>query len=1851
MGQAPQADKEAAYREALVKATATIRRLVDENAALNARPEVAVIGMACRFPGGANDIDRFWGHLRDGKDAIADVPPSRWPGASHLSADRDAPGRTYTTKGGFLDQPVADFDAAFFGIAPREAQALDPQHRLLLEVAWEALEEACLDPTALKGSRTGVFVGMSSDDYVLAHRHSGRPELIDAYSMTGSTFSTAVGRLSYLLGLHGPALAVDTACSSSLVALHLACRSLRSGESDLALVGGVNLILSPHSHICFSKLRAISPEGRCKTFDAVADGYVRGEGCGFVVLKRLGDAERDGNRLFARIRGSAVNQDGRTNGLAAPNGRAQQEVLAAALEDAGLAPDQVDYVEAHGTGTLLGDPIEAEALGAVFGGARTRKLGIGSVKTNIGHLEAAAGMAGLIKLILALGHQELPASLHFSKPNPHIPWDDLALTVTAERRPWPRSARPRIAGLSSFGFSGTNAHVLVEEAPAEAPRAPAADLGSYLLCLSAEGDDSLGALAAAYRDRLKGLDSDAAVLGDLCRSAAAGRRHFTHRLAVEGADAAALADGLGAFLDRRLQPEVAAGRCHDRADGRLAFLFTGQGAQYPGMGRELYGAQPAFRDAFDRCDALLRPLLGRSLTDLTFTGDAEALNRTDIAQPALFALEYALARMWAAWGVTPDMVIGHSVGEYAAACVAGVFSLEDGLTLVAERGRLMQALPAGGGMAAVAAAPAIMTEHLAPFAGKLEVAARNGPENLVISGPLAALGELMESLAGTGITVTPLAVSHAFHSHLMEPMLAAFERTVAGIALSPPRLPLISNLTGAPAGVEIATPAYWVDHVRRPVAFADGMETLARAGIRTFLELGPHATLSGMGRACVTGESVWLPSLRKGTHGLRTAHRALASLYVGGTAPDWAEIFGGQERRWMSLPHYSYRRRRHWIDSPALTGAVTAPSVGPAPAPLLDRMVRSPLLDAILFETRLGTQTLPLLAEHRIFGTVVVAGASLMAMILGAATRAFGEGVTRLADLMLHQALVIPDGESRLVHLALTPTGDRQAAFRLVAMAENATPGSETLHATGIVTVGAAAPPPPLPLAALLEKEGALTAELSGTAVRDAHARRHITLGPSYVWLDSMRLDAGESVGRLRPPDTDPPLAADGYRLHPGLLDSWLSLLAAMVGVEGDRPLVPFAVAELTLIRPLGKERLTAYARRRTLPDTPERIVGDLWLMDEAGALVAECRGLEGRHGAMDTLLRGAAPVPESCFHQIQWRAAAPAASASTADPWLIFTDGDGVGEGLAAHLRARGNPVTQVRPGQGFSRDGRIYQIDPLAAAHMAELVEAACPAGDRPIRVAYLWGLDARTEDGTALEPILLGSLAPLLHLVQALARRSGAPPSLAVVTRGALAADPADAVEPAQAPLAGLVKTVALEHPELGIRQTDLDPDGTVPPPDLLLSALLAADGETQTAHRGGERRVARLARMRPPASEKPLPVRGDRGYVIFGGLGGLGRHVARRLVARGARHLTLCGRGATAETAAFAAKLGEGGARVAIIRADLTRGEEVAAALAQAEAEIPVAGIVHAAGLLEDAMLARLTLDQLRRVLAAKTVGLRHLDHHSRALSLDFFLCFSSMVSLMGAAGQGAYAAANAYADALMLARRAEGLPGLAVNWGPWGETGMAARLDDPQSRRLARMGLLALPPETALDALERVAAGGLAQIGIANIDWPTFFRHAPQAQDQPLLALLRPDRATGTGTGWLNRLRRTPPAARRALLATLLRDEIGQVLGGNLEGLSPRRPLFDLGMDSLMAVDLRGRLSSALEHPLATTLLFDYPTLEALTDHLGTLLPDSPVEAAVAPAADGAAELDLLSDNELETLLAAKLGALEEGGRP
>lgn len=1316
-------DASAQLRRAM-NAVQDMRARLDALQARSHEP-VAIVGMACRFPGGA-DTAQWWQTLASGKDAVELVPPERWDREALYDPDPDAPGKMSTRWGGFIDK-VDQFDAGFFGISPREALSIDPQQRLLLEVAWHALEDAGQAPDRLAGSRTGVYVGVSTNDYSRLLGDRASADWIDSHSSMGNAVSVAAGRLSYTLGLHGPAMVLDTACSSSLVAVHQAVRALRSGEIDQALAAGVNLVLLPELTIGFSKARMMAADGRCKTFDAAADGYVRGEGCGVVVLKRLSDALAAGDTIHAVVAGSAVNHDGRSNGLTAPNGPAQVAVIRAALDDAQITPAQVSYIEAHGTGTALGDPIEARALGTVFGGERSGAPVplLGSVKTQIGHLEAAAGIAGLIKLALSLRERTIPPHLHFQALNPHIAEDGFPFRIPASATPWEAVQGRWIGGVSSFGFSGTNAHVILEAAPTPSVEKIGAERSAHVLPLSARDPAALETLRA---EAIRHLHQPGLDLGAFAATLGAGRAHHAHRLAVvaERADSAVSA-----------LAEAVPVRCGEPP--MIAFLFTGQGCQYPGMASGLL-VEPRFRATLARCDAALGDRLGRPIAELIAAGAGVDLARTDILQPVLFAIEYAVADLWRSWGIVPAAVIGHSLGEIAAACFAGAMDLEAAIVFVAERGRLMQACTGRGGMAAVLA-PSERVEALIAGSGAV-IAGYNAINSCVIAGDNAALARAVAILDKAGLATQALDVATAFHSSALDSCLDELEKAAAQMPMRPAHYPLASNLHGH--CIHEFDAAYWRRQAREPVRFVQGLQALGARGCTVFLEVGPHAVLSGLGRTAAL-DAIFIPSLKRGADDGKTISEALAQLYRLGFAIDWpARSLPGQRR--APAPVYPFQRERHW---PAAATAATRSAVAHPRAGLPGAKIVSPLAQA-MYETFVSTVALPFLADHVVFGQVVAPGA-MHAVLALAVLQAEGSAAPAIEDLIFEQALTVPEAGIR-AQLVLEPDG----AFVLSGLNPD---GSWTRHASGravgqVVTHGDAQP-------AALDITG-----LQARLVRDEAgpgalfamlAERGIELGPSFQGTQTLWRGDGEALALILLPES---LRAESATLpiHPAMLDACFQTLGAtFTGPGAQGGFLPLSVDRIRVWRQ-APGRIYCHVRSLSAGSSGQVAVGDFTLSDEAGNVVMAIDGLQ--------IKRVEAPAPadplEGAFLELAWLPAelgapdwaAPAVLAQAAAAALPARDDQPAGtlaadlERLAQACAADAIADSDLAVGVVPAKLRLLARVRQLAALHGASAGNAGAALAQQ-LRATHphnLAEIDLVARCGAGLAAVLRGQADPL-------------------------------------------------------------------------------------------------------------------------------------------------------------------------------------------------------------------------------------------------------------------------------------------------------------------------------------------------------------------------------------------------------------------------------------------------------------------------------------------------------------------------
>ncbi len=1948
--------------------------------------EIAIIGMDCRFPKKTNSPEEYWSLLHNGVDGITEVPPTRWDIDHYYDEDQTQPGKMTTKYGGFLEN--ADmFDAAFFDITPREAAEIDPQHRILLEVSWAALENAGLNPHNLTKTATGVFMGLFGHDYETLRVKQNPADGFEQYFGTSNSASIASGRLAYFFDFQGPAISIDTACSSSLVALHLACQSLQNEECDLALVGGVNLLLSPALNIAFSKAKMMALDGRCKAFDVAANGYVRSEGCGVVVLKPLSKAQADNDNILAVIQGSAINQDGKSNGLTAPSQLAQEGVIQKALAAAGVSAHQISYVEAHGSGTPLGDPIEFEALQAVYGQNRSadNPLILGSAKTNIGHTEAAAGIAGLIKVVLAMQHELIPPHLHFNSPNPNIDLKSIPAVIPTKGMAWPAADKPRLAGISSFGFSGTNAHVI---------------------------------LASNEQKRPK-----------------------------------------------------------------VAFLCSGQGSQYKDMGKQLYDEKSVFSETLNQCDEILQAYLEQSLLAVIYpdADDEESkIDETVYTQPALFALEYALAKMWQAWGIEPDIVMGHSVGEYVAACLAGVFTLEDGLKLIAARGRLMQALPQDGAMVAVFTNEAQVQAAIAPYQAEVSIAAVNGPKSIVISGKNKAIKIIAENLQTKGVKTRPLIVSHAFHSPLMEPMLEEFRLVVNEVTLSQPKMDLISNVTGKMATEEVTTVDYWVNHVRDAVRFADGVTVLYEQGVDVFLEVGPQPTLLKMAQrikqsAAEDKQSTIysLPSLQQDYPDWEQIEKSLKEMHNQGVKVNWVCFETKKKERplhlltlsakneaalkelihsydnylqsdnlsvsWPDICFTSHIGRAYFNHHLALTAKSTSQaqekllafSQGDSPVGLVNGHTTEEQKPKVAFlcpgqgaqYEGMGLQlynTQPIFSETLDQCDEILQPyleQSLLAVIYPDAddkeSKINETAYTQPALFALEYALakmwqawgIEPDivmGHSVGEYVAACLTGVFSLADGLKLIAARgrlmqALPQDGSMVAVSTdeakaeaaiapyqaeVSIAAVNGPKSIVISGKNKAIKTITENLKAEGVKTrplavSHAFHSPLIEPmldefrqvvNEVTLSQPKRDLISNVsGKIATEEVttvdywvnhvrNAVRFADGVAvlyeqgvevfLEIGPQPTLLSMAKRIKqSASKDEQLTIYSLPTLRQGRPDWQQILESlgelyvhgvnvdwasfdqdYARQKIqLPTYPfqqkrywmdeAKIVADSGQMQKSSmleniaqgnitALIEQLRGydlLENEVELLPKLLGILAKQHQQettftdlqeLFYEIEWQPKGRVWAAKDLDKstiettWLIFVDKQGTGSAFSQHLKDGGaKAVIEVYANETYQAEsGGIYYLNPAKFNDFERLFDDKNLCSNLPLRIIHLWSLDAAPADKLTIQELdeaQILTCGSLLHLVQSLTNKKlSLKPELWLVTQGSTP------IEQTEKPLTisqsltwGFGKAIALEHPDIWGGMVDLGAEES-PKNEVkkLLTVIQQPDNEDQIALRGKQQYVARLVRkeIQPSLSQK-VSIHPDSSYLITGGLGTLGLETAQWLVDKGARYLILSGRSGITKKPKAQAKIKafeEAGVTVLVEQADVSKQEGVDQMFDKVTSSMPqLQGVIHAAGVVNNQPIKDIHFPIFEEALQPKVQGgwllhkklseLKSIEESKKSedkkVDLKFFVVYSSITSVWGTENSSAYIAANYFLDMLMHYRQAQGLAGLTINWGPWEGEGMAARL----KTWFAQYGINTLPPQQAIEALGNLLQTNYTQIIVSDIvNWShfkAFYGKKGQLLEQIAIAEeedIEPQVAQKLE--FLQQLETSPPDQQGHLLKDHLRTQIAHIMGLETSELNPQRGFQEMGMDSLMATELRKRLELNLKAFLPATLAFEYPTLEKLSAYLfqeiieegkedppeiEMMIPDQGVEPA--SLAIDAAELDEFSEDELAQLLASKLDTL------
>ena len=1812
---------------------------------------IAIIGMACRFPGATNHR-AYWRNLCDGIESItalneaelaaAGVPAEMLRDSSYVKAAAVIP-------------DVDRFDAALFEYSPAEARLMDPQQRLLLEIAWEAFEDAGYPPVSA-ARPIGVFVGSGGvvSSYLVDRvRFSTElPGQTGSVAHIGNDKDFPSTRISYKLNLTGPSINVQTACSTSLVAVHLACQTILTGECDMALAGAATVRVPQRVGYVSRKGDILSPDGHCRAFDADAQGTIFGSGGGAILLKELGAALADRDNIYAVIQGSAINNDGADKvSYTASNVAGQTRAMVEAMVMADASADAIGYVECHGTGTIVGDPLEIDALTRAFRTQTPRRgfCAIGSVKTNLGHLEQAAGMAGLIKVALALKNGKIPPSLNFRTPNPKIDFAGSPFFVATGCLDWPTDG-PRLAAVNSLGLGGTNAFAVLAQAPEPAAANAADEPPVSLFTLSAKTPGALRASIERHHAWLDGRsDSD---LPGICSTLSSGRNHFAHRFATPASSIAqlraALAEELQSAAAETSQKEPAASdRVPASGKRRLAFLFSGQGSQHAGMAAELYRLQPIFRAVVDRCAELLRGRLERPLLEVVFasTDRGDEIHETVYTQPALFVVQAALTELLRSWGIVPDAVLGHSVGEFAAAHCAGVYTLEDGLSLITERARLMQSLPRTGTMAAIFADEAAVAASLGN-AENIAIAAVNAPHNTVISGERRAMNAAVAHFAEHGIGAKPLTVSHAFHSPLMQPVMDELRCFATAIPARAPQLAWISTASGA----ELREPPdarYWCEHALQPVRFRQGIQALVEMGVTDFIEVGPGNALRVLGRQSLDGPHAWLGSLGdKRRSDLSEILTSLGELYTRGYEIDWDGFNAAHPRSRVSLPTYPFERHRYWLEND--TGTMQSRGSASVDVGLTGQRLRSALPET-QFEAVYSLGRFDYLGDHRIYGLPVLPLTAGLTALCDAARQHFGTDHVVLANLQYREALVLPESGERVVQSIFTPVDDATAEFRLASIGADAAEGWRT-HMIGMARAEALEQDQGTTPAALdrikLRCPGSMSPELYYRMVQAVGLK----YGPAFRAIEEVWLGQDEVLTRVRLPSH----LESAQALHPALLDACLHIYPALVHRHGN---FERALQELRhTYLPIGIERFHsdgAAARdvwvhgvRRPAQDDPQTVTIDIVVYRNDGSQAARLAGLALKQLPPEALIPHARQARPDWLYQLQWveqpHLPSPEQPGDAPAGWLILADQGGVGAALAKMLTDRGGVCRIVSFADAIAEENRRSWSPDDLVRPFASLVAEFKQRSVALRGVVDLWPLDVTTDGITfgrlrESQKIVAGSALSLFRAVVEARSGSDSVARIWLVSRNAVSALPADPpAEAAAGALWGIGRSAALEHPQNWGGLVDLEATANTSPSidaAALLSQLLSSDDEDQVALRTGRRFAARLVRANvPPATTIPFDVEGS--YLITGGLGALGVEVAKWLVTRhGIKHLILVSRRGENDPNAEPVRraLAALGAEAVVRKADVTGERDVRRLLDWiAKSGRRLKGVFHCAGLLDDGILMQMDWRKFDHAAAPKVSGGWLLHDLTREFDLDCFVVFSSVLSLFGSAGQANYAAANAFLDALVARRRSEGRPALALNWGPWDESGLAT-VSGEKGRAIWRArGTEYIPGEIGRQALDLLVGTSATAAAITITQWSVFlqqFNRAPR-----LYGELQKEVGAGAATGAAARdaaalkarLQEASDGERRDLLIAFVRQQAMKTLGVT-DPIDPSRPLRELGLDSLMAVTLVNRLESALGVRISAVRLIQGPSVARLVEEiLPELNAGKEQTAAAAPAAATAA---------------------------
>lgn len=1771
-----------------------------ENA--NRNDKIAIIGMSCRFPGGANSVAEFWDILCSGKDGISEIPENRWKLDEYYSED-DVPGKMYNKCGGFLNVPIDEFDAKFFNISPKESIAMDPQQRLLLELVWESFENAELKISEYQRTNTGVFLGISTDEYALSHIYSGDPERIDAYSLTGMCKSTACGRVSYTFGFEGPCVAIDTACSSTLTALHFACSSIQANETGIAVVAGVNLNVTPVTNIGFSKLQATSRDGHSKSFDESANGYGRGEGGGVLLLKRLEDAERDHNPILGVICGSLLNQDGKSNGLTAPNGESQKKLVKGALKKTALDPNEIDYIEMHGTGTKLGDPIEVNAIIDTYCKNRKNTLKIGSVKSNIGHLEAAAGIASVMKVLLSFKHDIIPGNLHFNNPNPFINWSSAPIEVVSQNTEWKKEDGVRRVGINGFGFGGSNAHVIIEEYKENIKEEKNESI-TYILKLSAKTEKSLQGYAKKYLDFLENISEDA--LPEVLARTNSSKEDFDYRIAISCKSKQELLNKLAAFVDGHESLGVFTSMEKNspiKKNRKIAFMFTGQGSQYINMGKVLYDSNPVFRDSMEQCNKMFKPLILQSITGLLY-GDKtseELIERTVYAQPLIFSIEYSLAKMWESLGVTPSIVLGHSIGEFAAAVVAGTLNLQDAVKVVAIRGRLMDSVLEPGGMGAVFATEDEVTHLIENYKDTVSIAVVNSEKNCVISGKLKDVETILAEATAKNIRTKQLKVSQGFHSVLMNSILDEFEELISDIKVMEPKIPFMSALFARKLeNGEKLEPHYWARHIAEKVNFYETVKAIENSEQYIFLEIGSNTVLTSICREIFGAEQVIVGSLRMRMNDKVQLSNTLSEMYANGVEINWKALYGQSHHQVEYLPTYPFDRARYWQEPVYDCKALQDVKIGEKDFhKLMGQKIESAALGKGVLYRRNFTASSPyFMSEHIIFDTAISPAAAHVSLLLSAAYDLKHPKSVCISNMEMRAPLAVSGEEEREVQILLGDMNVKDTTYEIVSRDTDIEEKEWVSHTHGNISVSNEY----FSSEIVFDKQHvqALTMDTDTDEILyDSMTGTGFDLGKGFRRITKNYYKNGEGICFIEPLETI--LDLDMYELYPGVIDSLFQTMLCIHykdlkerGIpRAEKTIIPYFIGSVTYNYKESKN-LWCYVNINKKDDT---LYGDVTAFNENGEIIIEIKNFMAQFTTRDILLKSVKSNQSKFKYSSVWKKRKQELQKVSDQNTCYVIVSNGSSQALSLVEEFQKNQKTVLHIGTGEEWEELFKEL---------EL---------RKEELSFVYFIDKIKGQPDALDGLSLKEVGKFVKALgnSRLTRKS----KVKLLTRQ-VQSQQADIQNIVDAPIWGFAKVMCMEYSSLYNGIVDIMDDT---PSKAIFEEIVNGSVEEICLDEEGKAYVCRLVKLSAnPDTEKllgePIVIDPQASYLITGGNGAVGLVYAKALIEKGAKCIFLMGRsGLSKKALELVDQYREDGVLIKFVQADVCDYASVKQAVQMMyDSEYPeLRGIVHAAGILKDALISESSWLDYEKVLAPKVTGAWNIYKGTEKSNLDFFIMTSSITSILGNMGQSSYAAANYFMNCFALWMQKQGVKGYAMCWGPWENDGMASADNKNVTANMQDLGIRKFASEEGKQMILDFIDKPYINLFLANIEWDKLIENLTGKGKRELLSdIVTNAKKAGSNESkkqeesqeFYEKLKNMNPEERYATLVTELQRRCGEILGFDSNSvISSELSLREQGADSLMLFQIRTSISKLLNTELDIAVLYNYVSIDALSEYL------------------------------------------------